>query len=76
MIFEVFFMELFEKHFDKTKVAILELEQNLDLLKANASACVHEKNLLDEKVVELRREIDDNVLKIEKIIDNLNGAIK
>ena len=34
------------------------------------------KNLLDEKVVELRREIDDNVLKIEKIIDNLNGAIK
>ena len=43
MIFEVFFMELFEKHFDKTKVAILELEQNLDLLKANASACVHEK---------------------------------
>ena len=69
-------MELFEKHFDKTKVAILELEQNLDLLKANAKTCVHEKKLLDEKVVELRREIDDKVLKIEKIIDNLNGAIK
>ena len=50
MIFEVFFMELFEKHFDKTKVAILELEQNLDLLKANASACVSQKKILDEKM--------------------------
>lgn len=72
----VLFMDLFDKHFDKTKIAILELEQNLELLKNNARVCVEQKNELDSKVEKMKEEINNKVLKIEKIIDKLDGALK
>ena len=50
-------MDLFDKHFDKTKIAILELEQNLELLKNNARVCVEQKNELDSKVEKMKEEI-------------------
>ena len=69
-------MEDKNKYFNKTKSAILELEQELHVLKLNANNAVNKNNELSLRVSRLNNEIEQKIIEIEDIITTLNGALK
>jgi len=69
-------MEQNDKYFNKTKQALLELEDVLEDLKIVAKGAVNKNNELSLRVSRLNNEIEQKISDIETIITTLNGALK
>ncbi len=69
-------MEDKNKYFNKTKQALLELEDVLEDLKIVAKSAVNKNNELSLRVSRLNNEIEQKISDIETIITTLNGALK
>ena len=69
-------MEQNDKYFNKTKQALLELEDVLEDLKIVAKSAVNKNNELSLRVSRLNNEIEQKISDIETIITTLNGALK
>ena len=69
-------MEDKNKYFNKTKQALLELEDVLEDLKIVAKGAVNKNNELSLRVSRLNNEIEQKISDIETIITTLNGALK
>ena len=65
-----------KKYFNKTKQALLELEDVLEDLKIVAKGAVNKNNELSLRVSRLNNEIEQKISDIETIITTLNGALK
>ena len=63
-------MEQNDKYFNKTKQALLELEDVLEDLKIVAKGAVNKNNELSLRVSRLNNEIEQKISDIETIKDN------
>ena len=69
-------MECSDKHFNKTKMAILELEESLRELEIASNQSIEINNKLSSKVLVLNKAINQKIVEIDSIINTLNGALK
>lgn len=69
-------MELLDKHFSKTKDAMIELENSLKELEESAKYSLLNNDKMSSKVLMLNKAINDKIIEIDSIINTLSGALK
>ncbi len=69
-------MDLKEKYFNKTTLALMDLKQSIDLLEKNCNISINNKQQLNNEIIELKDKMNKKAQELDKIIATLSGVIE